>query len=225
MTKPRVLIFDVNETLLDLTPLKASVGKALGGQEAFVPLWFTTMLHYSLVHTLCENYRSFGDIGVAALKMVAESQGIELEQDNARDAVIAPLLSLPPHHDVVAGLKMFSEDGFRSVSLTNSSTEAAETQLSNAGLAGLFEKRYSVEAVKRYKPHGNTYRMVLDDLGVKPEEAMMVAAHAWDLAGAKNVGLQTAFIARPGTALYPNFARPDYVVNDLPELARVLRNA
>jgi len=33
MLKPKVLIFDVNETLLDLAPLKASVGKALGGQQ------------------------------------------------------------------------------------------------------------------------------------------------------------------------------------------------
>ena len=223
MPRPKILIFDVNETLLDLAPLKASVGKALGGQEAFVPLWFTTMLHYSLVHTLCENYQGFGDIGVAALKMVAESQGIELEYQDAKEAV-TPLLSLPPHHDVVGGLKMLSEDGFRAVSLTNSSTEAAETQLRNAGLADLFEKRYSVESVKSYKPHKDTYRMVLDDLGVEPEEAMMVAAHAWDLAGAKNVGLQTAFITRPGTALYPNVARPDYVVNDLSELAKRLRD-
>jgi len=223
MPKPKVLIFDVNETLLDLAPLKESVGKALGGREEFVPLWFSTMLHYSLVHTLCENYVGFGEIGTAALKMVAESQGIELEYQDVRDAVVTPLLSLPPHHDVVAGLKMLSADGFRTVSLTNSSAEGAETQLRNAGLTDLFEKRYSVESVKMYKPHMDTYRMVLHDLGVRPEEAMMVAAHAWDLAGGKNVGLQTAFIARPGTALYPNVARPDYVVNDLPELVERLR--
>ncbi len=225
MPKPRVLIFDVNETLLDLAPLKASVGKALGGREEFVPLWFSTMLHYSLVETLSGNYHSFGEIGTAALQMVAESQGIELEYQDAKLAVVPPLLSLPPHHDVVAGLKMLSEDGFRAVSLTNSSAEAAETQLRNAGLTDLFEKRYSVESVKMYKPHMNTYRMVIDDLGVKPEEAMMVAAHAWDLAGAKNVRLQTAFIARPGTALYPNVAKPDYVANDLPELVKLLREA
>ncbi len=65
--------------------------------------------------------------------------------------------------------------------------------------------------------------MVLKDLGVKPEEVLMVAAHAWDLAGAKNVGLQTAFVARPGKTLYPNLAKPDYVVNDLLELKDVMR--
>ena len=70
---------------------------------------------------------------------------------------------------------------------------------------------------------GDVYRMVIDDFGVRPEEVMMVAAHAWDLAGAKNVGLQTAFIARPGAPLCPNAAKPDYVVNELPELLKLLQ--
>ena len=223
MHKPKVIIFDVNETLLDLAPLQASVGKALGGREELLPLWFSTMLHYSLVETLTGNYHSFGEIGTAALMMVAKTQGIELEYEDAKAALVTPLRSLPPHQDVAAGLKSLSENGFRLVSLTNSSAEGTETQLRNAGLTDLFEKRYSVESVKMYKPHPDTYRMVIHDLGVRPEEVLMVSAHAWDIAGAKNVGLQTAFIARPGTSLYPNLTKPDYVVNDLQELMKFLR--
>lgn len=223
MPKPKVLLFDVNETLLDLAPLKISVGIALGGREDLLPLWFSTMLHYSLVETFSGNYHSFEEIGTAALKMVAETQGIELEYQEAKVAVVTPLRSLPPHHDVAVGLKLLSEAGFRIVSLTNSSAEGAETQLRNAGLTDLFEKRFSIESIKKYKPHPDTYRMVIHDLSVRPEEILMVAAHAWDLAGAKNVGLQTAFILRPGTALYPNVAKPDYVMNDLPELVKRLR--
>ncbi len=223
MPKPKVIIFDVNETLLDLAPLKTSVGKALGGRKEFLPLWFSMMLHYSLVETLSEHYHSFGEIGTAALMMVAKTQGIELEYEDAREAIVTPLRSLPPHQDVVAGLKSLSENGFRLVSLTNSSAEGAETQLRNADLTDLFEKRYSIESIKKYKPHPDTYRMVINDLGIEPEEVLMVAAHAWDLAGAKNVGLQTAFIARPGTSLYPNVAKPDYIVNDLPELMKFLQ--
>ncbi len=223
MPKPQVLIFDVNETLLDLAPLKASVADALDGRQELVPLWFSTLLHYSLVETLSGSYHDFGEIGIAALTMVAQTQGIEMDQHRARQAVVAPMLALPPHPDVAAGLKQLAEAGFRAVSLTNSSAEAAETQLRNAGLSELFEKRYSVERVKLYKPHPDTYRLVIDELGIKPEAALMVAAHAWDLAGAKAVGLQTAFIARPGRALYPGSPRPDYRVNDLPELLTRLR--
>ena len=223
MPHPTVIIFDVNETLLDLSPLKASVSKALGGREELLPLWFSTLLHYSLVETLTENYRSFGSIGTAALLMVANTQDIQMEQNVAKAAVESSIQSLPPHSDVVAGLKLLSENGFRLVSLTNSPTAVAEKQLSNAGIAQLFEQRYSVESVRKFKPHPDTYRFVVQALGVNPEEVLLVAAHAWDLVGGKNVGLQTAFIARPGAVLYPNAARPDYVVSDMIALAKALQ--
>ena len=71
MPTPKVLIFDVNENLLDLAPLKTSVGKSLRGREDLLPLWFSTMLHYSLVETLSGEYHSFGEIGTAALMIAA----------------------------------------------------------------------------------------------------------------------------------------------------------
>ncbi len=222
MSRPKLIIFDVNETLLDLAPLKTSVGKALAGREGLLPLWFSTMLHYSLVETLSENYHGFSEIGTAALMMVAETQGVDLEYEDAKAAIVTPLRTLPPHPDVIPALRALRSQGFRIVSLTNSSSVGVETQFKNAGLTDLFEKRYSVENVQKFKPHPDTYRMVIDDLGVQPEEVLMVAAHAWDLAGAKNVGLQTAFIARPGKTLYPNVQRPDFVVSNLADLVDVL---
>ncbi|WP_146438736.1 haloacid dehalogenase type II [Crateriforma conspicua] len=222
MSRPTVLIFDVNETLLDLTPLKTSVGSTLNGREDLLPLWFSTMLHYSLVENSIDQYHSFGDIGVAALQMVADREGISLSPEQAREAIVPVIRSLPAHPDVIEGLRELKRQGYRLVSLTNSSTAGAEAQLQNAGLTDLFEKRYSVEAVRKFKPDGATYRMVLDDLGVAASDAMMVAAHAWDLAGADHVGLQTAFISRPGASLYPNANKPDVIVDDLRELAKRL---
>ena len=70
-TRPKVLFFDVNETLLDLTVMKKSVGDALGGRKELLPLWFTTMLQYSLVSTVGRQYNDFGIIGSAALLMAS----------------------------------------------------------------------------------------------------------------------------------------------------------
>ncbi|MDA8744535.1 haloacid dehalogenase type II [Rubripirellula amarantea] len=222
MPRPKVIIFDVNETLLDLAPLKSSVGKALGGREDLLPLWFSTMLHYSLVETLSGTYHSFGEIGTAALMMVAETQGIDLEYEDAKEAIVMPLRSLPAHPDVLEGLKALKESGYTLVSLTNSSAVGVATQFKNARLTEMFVERYSVDTVEKFKPHPDTYQMVLDDLGIEPSEAIMVAAHAWDLAGADAVGLQTAFIRRPGKTEYPIAAKPDYVVADLMELVDTL---
>ncbi|MDF3129486.1 haloacid dehalogenase type II [Kiritimatiellaeota bacterium B1221] len=224
MPAPKAIIFDVNETLLSLAPLKVSVGEALDGREELLPLWFSTMLHYSLVETLSGTYHSFGEIGSAALVMVAETQGIEMSMDGARAAIIPPLRSLPAHADVLPGLTALRKDGrFQMVTLTNSNDAGVTSQLTKAGLIALFDKVYTIESLKKYKPHPDAYQKVLTDLQLKPEEVLMVAAHAWDLAGAKNVGLQTAFVARPGKTLYPNAARPDYVVKDLQELAEILK--
>jgi FMN phosphatase YigB (HAD superfamily) len=59
MARPQVILFDVNETLLDLKLLKESVGKALGGRPELAPLWFTTLLQHSFEVVL-----SVEDIGM-----------------------------------------------------------------------------------------------------------------------------------------------------------------
>jgi 2-haloacid dehalogenase len=222
MPTPKLIIFDVNETLLNLAPLQTSVGKALNGREDLLPLWFSTMLHYSLVDTLTNDYHDFGQIGAAALLMVAEAQGIDLHPDEARRSIVDTITKLLPHADVVPALRAFSAAGFRVVSLTNSSNKGVTAQFEYAGITELFERCFSVEDVSAFKPDPRTYQWVLNELGVQPEEAMMVAAHAWDLAGAKAVGLQTAFIRRPGSVLYPNTSEPDYVVENLGELVILL---
>src|SRR4051795_2436619 len=101
MARPEVIFFDVNETLLDLTPLRRSVGEALGGRPELAALWFTTLLQYSLVATVADRYRNFDEIGAACLRMVAMNHGVGLDGD-AAGRCLAPMRHLPPHPDVGA---------------------------------------------------------------------------------------------------------------------------
>ena len=220
--KPKVILFDVNETLLDMKPLKKSVGKALGGREELLPLWFSTMLHHSLVDSATGQYHDFADIGVAALMMVAETNEVELTKEKAHEAIVTPLRSLPAHPDVKEGLQKLKSQGYKLVSFTNSSNKGVKTQFENAGLTELFDQRLSIENIKLYKPHVKSYEWALEQLGVNSEDALMVAAHGWDCAGIKAAGLQAVFVARPGKAMYPLAAKPDLVVKDLNELAEKL---
>lgn len=196
--KPKVIFFDVNETLLDLSAMRTSVSKALGGRDDLLPLWFSTMLHHSLVDSTTGRFHTFGEIGVASLMMVAEIQGIEITKEEAKKAIVTPLQSLPPHPDVVAGLKALKAKGYTLVSLTNSSNKGVYTQFKNANLLSFFDARLSVEDINLYKPDTRTYEWAANKMGVKPEEAMLVAAHGWDIAGAKQAGWRAAFIERPG---------------------------
>jgi 2-haloacid dehalogenase len=217
MDRPTVILFDVNETLLDLKPLKESVGKALGGRPQLVPLWFTTMLQYSLVVTVADRYSDFGEIAVACLRMIAKNHGIELDENAAKRAVL-PIHSLPSHSDVVPALERLRDAKYRLVTLTNSSNAAAADQLKNAGLDQLFEAKLSVEDVGLYKPHAHVYRWAARQVGADLSECLLVAAHGWDVAGAAWAGMRTAFVARPGQQVYPLGPAPDILIPSLKEL-------
>lgn len=200
--RPKVLFFDVNETLLDLNNMKKSIGAALGGHPELMTLWFTTMLQYSLVTTVANHYKDFGTIGAAALIMVAHKNGIDLTDKQAKDAV-APILSLPAHPEVKEALLLLKKEGFKLVAFTNSSNKSVETQLKYAGIHHLFDDVLSIEDVGKFKPHTDTYNWASKKMGLKSNECMLIAAHGWDVAGANWAGWQTAFVSRPGQQLFP----------------------
>ncbi len=218
LSPPKVLFFDVNESLLNLSILKASVGKALGGREDLVPLWFTTMLQYSLVTTTSGQFADFGTIGAATLSMVAANNKINLTKSEAEYA-ISPILRLSPHPEVKQALANARNAGFTMASLTNSSKKGVEEQFNNAGLTEFFDERLSVEEVRKYKPHREVYHWAAEKLKARPEECMMIAAHGWDVAGAMWAGWRAAFIARPGQQLYPMSPPPE--INE-PNLLKVI---
>ncbi|THH40491.1 haloacid dehalogenase type II [Neolewinella litorea] len=217
-TQPKVIFFDVNETLLDLQPVKESVANALNGRKELVPLWFTTLLQYSLVATVGDRYADFGDIGAATLRMVAEKNHITLSQE-AAEAALKPIRSLPPHPEVPAALRRLQRAGFRLFTLTNGGSAALQDQIGHAGLEPYFENLLSVESIGKFKPHRDVYNWAADEVGASPKDCLLVAAHGWDVAGAAWAGMQTAFIARPGQALYPLAGPTTYTCEDLSSLA------
>ena len=223
MKKPSTLFFDVNETLLDLSFLKEKITTALDDRRELVSLWFSTSLHYSLVANTIEAYKDFGEIGVAALQMVAAGNDITLTKQQAEAAVIKPFKKLKPYSEVRTSLLALREQGFRLVALTNSSQKGLEEKLEFAGIADCFDTLLSCEPVQKFKPAPEVYNWAMTNMGVLPENAMMIAAHGWDIAGAQNAGMQTVFINRPGKQQYPLVPEADYVVDDLSQLASVLK--
>ena len=132
----------------------------------------------------------------------------------------------PPHPDVRPGLELLRDAGFRLATLTNSTLEVSETQLANAGLDDLVEQMLSADTVGRLKPAAEPYHMAAEALGVTIGEMRLVAAHAWDTAGALSAGCAGAFVARPGQVLDPAGPQPDVIGTDLREVAeRILATA
>lgn len=216
-----ILFFDVNETLLDTKELNQVVAQRLGNRPERAEAWFTSLLHHSLVESVTGSWHSFGDIAEAVLKMTASRYGVTLPADATPLADI--IAAMPAHPDAAAGLAALKQQGFTLVALTNSSATLAEKQLSSAGLAPLFTRTLSVEQVQVYKPDLRVYQWAMEEMGQHAAACMMVAAHGWDMGGAKRTGMKTAFVTRNGQVPYPLAPAPDLIVSDIQALAAQLK--
>ncbi len=214
---PRVCVFDVNETLLDLQALDPHFQRIFG-DAAIRQEWFNQVIQSALVATVTNVYADFGKIGGAALDMVAARWGVNLSVED-RTQILDGMRTLPAHPEVAASLTRLQEAGLRLAALTNSTEEVAQAQLTNAGLARYFEQILSADAVQRLKPAAEPYRMAAERLGVEINGIRLIAAHAWDIAGAIRAGCAAAFVARPGKVLDPLVQAPDITGTDLREVA------
>jgi 2-haloacid dehalogenase len=221
MKKPKVIFFDVNETLLDLEPLKKSIITRLDNKTELGTLWFTTMLQYSLVVSVTEKYFDFGKIGAAALQMIAKSNHIKLSSDEA-ELAIKPILSLKPYPEVKEALKLLKSHNYKLVTLTNSSNFGINQQLKNSNLESYFDKNISIEDFGKFKPDINVYYWASKQMNINNDESLLIAAHGWDIAGALSAGWNSAFIARKGQELFPLAPLPQIINTDLLSIAKEL---
>jgi len=215
---PRTLVFDVNETLLDMDVL-APHFERMYGSAGVQSRWFLELQRLWLVATATEHYQDFPTLIGHALRSVAAGRDIA---DTDVQAFLDDVVRLPAHPDVPPALDRLRDAGFRLVALTNGTLDAAQKQLAHAGIADRFDAVLSADEVRRYKPAPEPYRMAAERLGEAPGDLTLVAAHAWDIAGAHRVGMRTAFVARPGKALVPGWPAPDVQGPDLGAIADAL---
>lgn len=227
MATPRtapILVFDVNETLLDITTLEPLFERVFG-DRGVMREWFAQLILYSQTMTLSGLYTPFGQLGAGALRMLASIHGVALADDDIEE-LRTRMGTMPAHADVAPALGRLREAGFRLVTLTNSASGPPPTPLERAGLAGFFERGFSVEAVRRFKPAPETYRQVAAALGVETRDLCLIACHLWDTVGAQAAGCHGALVTRPGNAPLPapDVPAPDLCAADLAGLAdRILQ--
>ncbi len=216
---PSILVFDVNETLLDITTLEPLFARVFG-DRAMLREWFAQLILYSQTMTLSGLYTPFGALAVGALRMQASIHGVTLG-DGDIDELKQGMQSMPAHPDVAPALSRLRDAGFRMVTLTNSASGSSPTPMERAGLATYFERAFSVEAVRKFKPAPETYRMVAQELKVQTSELCLVACHLWDTVGAQAAGCRGALVTRPHNAILPaaEVPLPDLAATALTELA------
>ena len=218
MAKQPIIVFDVNETLLDLDTLHPTIDRIFGDPAA-LRLWFANLITYSEALTLAGVYVPFTDIGAAVLRMLAATRGLTISDADA-DELTDRFATMPPHREVPAALRRLRAHGFRLFTLTDNTLAISGRQLEHGGVIDVFERRFSVdETVRRHKPAPEAYRSVVTAVGVDPGDICLIACHVWDTIGAQAAGWQAGLILRQGNAPLGVGPQPDYIGKDLNEIA------
>ena len=131
-----LIVFDVNETLLDLGTMELTFERIFGDKSA-MRLWFANLILYSVALTVADSYIPFTDIGSAVMKMLADTRGIKIKEEDKRE-LTDKFLTMPPYPDVQVALSKLRAAGFRLFTLTNNIIEAQARQMEHAGIAHFF---------------------------------------------------------------------------------------
>ena len=216
----QVVVFDVNETLSDMEPLRA-VFTAAGAPAGMLDTWFASTLRDGFALAAAGSAASFPEVAGGAMRLLLHAEpDLTAPVDQIVASVLEGFRGLELHPDVAAGMRVLVDGGVRLVTLTNGSAALAATLFRNAGLDDLVEQRLTVDDAGRWKPHPRSYAHAVERCGVPAESMCMVAVHPWDTDGAKRAGLRSAWLDRGG-APYPGvFLAPDVTAADLPALAR-----
>ncbi len=217
MTTLPLIVFDVNETLLDLQTMEPTFERIFGETGA-MRLWFANLIMYSAALTLVDCYVPFTDIGSAVMTMLARTRGIEID-DADRKELTERFSAMPPHREVPAALRKLREAGFRLFTLTDNLLEVQTHQLERGGIINLFEQRFSADGVKYHKPSRQAYAYVERKLGVDPSRLCLIACHTWDTLGAVAAGWEAALVKRAGNDILAVGPQPQIVGDDLNDVA------
>lgn len=216
--RPAVLVFDVNETLSDMSAMGERFAD-VGAPPYLATTWFAGLLRDGFALTVVDASGQFAHIAAEALAVTLHGQPLDRPVDEAVQHVMEGFTGLAVHPDVPDGVRALRDLGIRLVTLSNGATSVAESLFERAGIRDQFEALLSVEEAGIWKPAAGAYAYALERCEADPQDAMLVAVHPWDIDGAARAGLSTSWINRTGGPYPAYFTAPDLRHGSLTELA------
>ena len=218
---PSVIVFDVNETLSDMAPLQNRF-EDIGAPAFLAQVWFGALLRDGFALAAAGGSAPFAVIGSDLLGRMLREVPLTRSLDDAVRHVMSSFMGLTLHADIVDGVRALSTAGLRLITLSNGSAQVAQALLGSGGIRGSFEALLTVDDAPAWKPAAAAYAYAADVCGVAPGDMLLVAVHPWDIHGAAEAGLRTAWLNRTGEAYPSYFAAPEFTVRELKELAAAL---
>ena len=222
-TKPNELdlvIFDVNQTMFSLNALKKKF-KEFGLKQSLVNNWFLSVLKEGFSSSLSQQFVDFKTIGKNELIKIF-LQNNTLYNHKIINSILGEFSNLKVHPDIKTSLKYLKKNKIKIVTLTNGSVLNTKLLLKKNNINNFIDECFSINSFKIWKPAREVYLKTCEKMKIKPGRALMIAAHGWDINGAKLAGLKTAYITRYEKKLSDFYYRPDYVGSDSREIIKKL---
>jgi 2-haloacid dehalogenase len=221
-----VCMFDQYGTVVDMQAgLTAAVtpylrGKGWSGDpHAFVTWWRRTHFENSMIDTLLEReHTPYREIAHRSVAWVLERAGIPYTMAEVRD-LVSYIETLRPFPEVPEALARLHAR-LRLVVLSNGDPDMLEAAKPHHGIP--FDAVISAAAARAFKPHVRTYTTAAQLLGVRMEEVLFVANHAFDCIGAKSAGMRAVFVDRRRRPFGLTPHQPDLIVPTMTALADLL---
>jgi 2-haloacid dehalogenase len=222
----KVVMFDQYGTVVDMqkgltefaTPFLKEKGWT-GNPGSFVTWWRRTHFENSMIDALLhKEHTPYREIGFRAVCYTLDRAGIPYTDDEVR-YLVGCIEQLKPFPDVPAALAKL-QTKYKIVVLSNGDPDMLEKAKQYHGIP--FDKVISVAEAKSFKPHVATYTKAAQIMGVRMEEVLFVANHAFDCVGAKAAGMHSAFIDRRKRPFGRTPHQPDIWVDDMKALADVM---
>jgi len=208
----KLVIFDVNETMFSLDSI-ATKFEILGLPNLSASLWFSNILKEGFANSSIGNFQTFKKIAKNELKRIFFK--FKIKYHNRYSLIIFNEFSkLKAHKDVIDSIRFLKSKKIKMVTLTNGSKDNTLRLLKNNGLKSYISRCFSINELRTWKPDKKTYIYVCKEMNVPPSKTLMIAAHAWDVNGAKKAGLKTGYITRYEKVLSEIYTKPDLVDNN-----------
>nr|WP_290227495.1 HAD family hydrolase [Trichocoleus desertorum] len=203
-------IFDIIGTCFSLEKPRQQLIE-MGAPAQALELWFAQTLRDAFALSHAGGYCSLKQVLEAELPRTLKLLGVEANAKQQAQAIAAfSQLELQP--DALEAFQKLSQAGWQLIALTNGSEESTHKLLEQSGSLEYFANVFSCDAIQKTKPHPEVYALPHQEiLG----DAWMIAAHAWDIAGAARAGYKTAFITQQEGDYLSVYPKPDVIANSL----------
>jgi len=220
---PAAVVFDIFGTLFSLEPLAERLER-LGLPRSSLDLLFTRTLRDAFALEVAGDFRRFREVIAGSLQVLLSASG--RQPDGASiDRALEVFSELPAFPDVRPAFELLRERGIPVATLGNGSAATVRVLLERAGLAALVQSVLSIEDVKHWKPHAAAYQHAERKLGLRADQLALVAAHAWDVQGAKRAGWRAAWVSRLEKQFHPAMQAGDAAGSTVDEAVRALLDA